>query len=121
DEIFWIANAPRMAGRRRLDLRRDPPPDLAVEVDVTHGSLNRLQIYAALGVPELWRLKGKKLTFYVLAADGAYAEAAVSRAFPLLAPGDLLPFIEEMRQTADVIPVLRKFRAWVSRRGNEKG
>ena len=57
DSCFWIANAHRMAGRRRLDLRVDPPPDLAIEVDVTSSSLNRLAIYAALGVPEVWRAR----------------------------------------------------------------
>src|SRR5436190_2363972 len=76
DECFWIANAPRMAGRRRLDLRVDPPPDLAIEVDVTHSPLDRLSIYAALKIPEVWRLKGDELLFYVLGGDGTYQAAA---------------------------------------------
>src|SRR6266852_3756938 len=63
DECFWIANAHRMAGRRHLDLRRDPPPDLAIEVDVTRSSLDRFGIYAALKVPEVWRLDGDVLAF----------------------------------------------------------
>src|SRR5438132_4728027 len=84
DECFWIANAHRMAGRRQLDLRRDPPPDLAIEVDVTHGSLDRLSIYAALKVPEVWRLAGDQLTFHVLGADGTYTVPATSRSFPLI-------------------------------------
>src|SRR5438132_343667 len=54
DDCFWIANAHRMTGRRDLNLRRDPPPDLAIEVDVTRSSLDRLSIYAALLVPEVW-------------------------------------------------------------------
>src|SRR5436190_2473960 len=89
DACFWIANAHRMAGRRRLDLRTDPPPDLAVEVDVTHSSMNRLGIYAALGVPEVWRLDGDSLTFHVLGADGAYAAAGASKSFPLVEPAIL--------------------------------
>src|SRR5947209_3328710 len=52
DECFWIANASRMAGRRRLDLRTDPPPDLAIEVDVSHSSLDRPGVSPPLGVPE---------------------------------------------------------------------
>src|SRR5438445_2976521 len=80
DELFWIANAHRMAGRRRLDLRRDPPPDLAIEVDVTHGSLDRLGIYAALKAPEMWRLHGDTLTFHVLGERGTYTTADRSRA-----------------------------------------
>src|SRR5262249_36748647 len=57
DACYWIASASQMAGRRRLDLRTDPPPDLAIETDVTHSSMDRLSIYAALGVPEVWRLE----------------------------------------------------------------
>src|SRR5438132_8079316 len=79
DDCFWIANAHRMAGRRRLDLRVDPPPDLAIEVDVTRSSLDRLSIYAALLVPEVWRLQGDTLTFHVLGADGKYAMSDRSR------------------------------------------
>ena len=66
DECYWIANEPRMRGRRTLNLQRDPPPDLAVEVDVTNSSLNRLDIYATLGVPEIWRLEADLLGFLAL-------------------------------------------------------
>jgi Uma2 family endonuclease len=88
DACFWIANALRMAGRRRLNLRRDPPPDLAIEVDVTHSTLDRLGIYAALGVPEIWRLSGDELTFYVPGPDGTYTAVAKSLSFPLIALND---------------------------------
>jgi Uma2 family endonuclease len=90
DDCFWIANAARMAGRRRLDLRTDPPPDLALEVDVTHSSLDRLSIYRALRVPEVWRLDGDRLTFHVLSAAGEYELAAASRIFLWVKPADLL-------------------------------
>lgn len=113
DECFWIENAHRMAGRRHLDLRRDPPPDLAIEVDVTHSSLDRLSIFAALRVPEVWRLSGQSLTFHVLQANGSYAVAAVSRAFPFLAPDDVLRFLNLARQASDENAVERQFRAWV--------
>src|SRR5262249_54893083 len=55
DDCYWIANEPRVRGKRKINLRVDPPPDLCIEVDVTHSSLNRLSIYAALNVPEVWR------------------------------------------------------------------
>jgi Uma2 family endonuclease len=113
DACFWIANAHRMAGRRRLDLRTDPPPDLAIEVDVTHSSMDRLSIYAALGVPEVWRLDGDVLTFYVLDAAGAYRTSAASRSFPLVAPADLLGFLQQARQAADENLVVRQFRDWI--------
>jgi len=113
DECFWIANAHRMAGRRRLDLRTDPPPDLAVEVDVSHSSLDRLGIYAALQVPEVWRLDGSTLTFHVLEAGGAYATPATSRSFPFLTPADLLRFLELARQAGDENAVELQFRTWI--------
>lgn len=113
DECFWIANAPRMAGRRRLDLRTDPPPDLAIEVDVTHSSLDRLGIYAVLKVPEVWRLQGGRLTFHVLDAKGSYGLAASSRSFPLLTPAVLLRFLRKARRAADATAVIRQFCEWV--------
>jgi Uma2 family endonuclease len=80
DECFWIANAKQMAGKRRLDLETDPPPDLAIEVQVTHSALDRLGIYATLGVPEVWWLRRNKLTFYLLEDDSYSA----SRPQPVL-------------------------------------
>ena len=115
DDVFWIEHAAQLAGVRKLDLRIHPPPDLAVEVDVSHSSLNRLRIYAALGVPEVWRLEGDTLTFYVLAGK-QYAPASQSRAFPIVAPTDLVPFVQRARAAGDEIPVLRDFRAWVRQR-----
>jgi Uma2 family endonuclease len=116
DECFWIANAHRMAGRRRLDLRTDPPPDLAIEVDVTSSSLNRMSIYAALGVPEVWRLDGNTMSFYILEANGAYASTAASLSFPLVTPPDLPPFLDQARQAGDENAVVRQFRAWIRQR-----
>jgi Uma2 family endonuclease len=116
DACFWIAHAHKMAGRRRLNLSSDPPPDLVLEVDVTHSSLDRLSIYAALGVPEVWRLDGDTLTFHVLGAKAAYAAAAVSRSFPLVTPSDLLGFLQQARQAGDENAVIRQFRDWVRQR-----
>jgi hypothetical protein len=102
-------------GIQRLNLRTDPPPDLAVEVDVTRSSLNRLAIYAALGVPEVWRVDVPGLTFHVLQADGQYAESPVSRSFPAVAATDIAGFLALLgRQEENEI--LRQFRAWVRQR-----
>ena len=110
------ASKPRRRRRRRLNLCTDPPPDLALEVDVTHSSLDRLGIYAALGVPEVWRLDGDTLTFHVLGAKGAYTSAAASRSFPLVAPADLLGFLQQARQAGDENAVIRQFRDWIRQR-----
>jgi Uma2 family endonuclease len=113
DECFWIANAHRMAGRRRLNLRVDPPPDLAIEVDVTRSSLDRMSIYAALKVPEVWRLDGDILTFQVLGKRLKYSVSLTSRSFPKVTPANLLPYLIQARDAGDQNPVLRRFRAWV--------
>jgi hypothetical protein len=87
-----------MAGRRRLDLGIDPPPDLAIETAVTRSSLDSMAIYAALHVPEVWRLEGDVLSFHLLGAGTSFATVPTSQSFPLVTPGDLLPFIQQARQ-----------------------
>lgn len=110
DESFWLANAPRMAGRRQLNLHRDPPPDLAIEVEVRRSPLNRMSIYARLGVPEVWRLRKSELTFLIL--DGKkYVEAATSLAFPGLTPKLVEKFVHKAAEAGDILGVLREFRA----------
>ena len=61
DECYWIQSEPMVRGKDKIDLRRDPPPDLVIEVDWTHSSLDRLAIFAALLVPEVWRFDGQIL------------------------------------------------------------
>jgi Uma2 family endonuclease len=112
DECYWIQNEALVRGRNRIDLRVDPPPDLAIDVDISRSSLDRLGICAALGVPEVWRFDGQTLTFHVLGANGEYTVSSHSRAFPLLAAGDLTAFLLQRGQT-DENTLGRQFRAWV--------
>jgi Uma2 family endonuclease len=119
DECFWIANASRMEGRQRLDLGRDPPPDLAIEIDVTSSSLPRMPIFGALGVPEVWRWSKGKLSFHVRDSRGIYRTAARSRTFPLISPLDLLPFVQEAERSLNQTPLLRRFRKWVRQRSSD--
>jgi Uma2 family endonuclease len=117
DRCYWIANEPRIRGKDDIDLRIDPPPDLAIEVDATHSSLPRVSIYETLGVPELWRLHNKVLTFRALGADGHYAQCGDSPTFAAirLTPADLMHFLA-MRNTQDDNAITRQFRAWVRQR-----
>lgn len=112
DECYWIQNAEWIAGRDAVDLRVDPPPDLAIEVDVTTSSLDRLRIYAMLGVPEVWRWKDDELTAYALRRDGTYRTIATSRAIPGLAVADLGPYVVAGR-TGGELAWIRRFRQWV--------
>jgi Uma2 family endonuclease len=111
DECFYIANEPRMRGKEIVHFPTDPPPDLALEIDVTRNSLGRLPIYAALGVPEVWRYDGDAVTFYRL-TEGNYAAIEKSDNFPFLAPAAILDILRQWRQT-DENSLARSFRQWV--------
>ena len=94
DSCFYIRNEARMRGKKEVDLTVDPPPDLVVEVDITSPSLSKLPIYAAIGVPEIWRYDGQAVTILRL-EGGGYAEAEESAALPRVTGGDLSRFIRE--------------------------
>jgi Uma2 family endonuclease len=112
DRCYWIANEAAVRGKSRLDLRVDPPPDLAIEVDVTSSSLDRMSIYAALGVPEVWRVDNGTLTFQELGSKGKYTPISHSLSFRQVTPADLMNFWA-MCAGQDENSVIRQFRVWV--------
>lgn len=111
DTCFYFNNLERIGWKRRLDMTVDPPPDLAIEVEITRSALNRLGIYAALRVPEVWRFDGETLTVLILGADGTYAPSAVSAAFPFVPMDELVRFL--LDDEMDDGRWGRGFRAWV--------
>ena len=82
DSCYYIQNEARVRGKTEIDLTQDPPPDLAIEIDITNSSLNQLALYADLGVPEIWRFDGRRLKIYQLQKEG-YIECDRSPTFPL--------------------------------------
>jgi Uma2 family endonuclease len=112
DRCFYIRHAPDLRGRLDIDLGRDPPPDLAIEVDITRSSLDRLTLYGALGVPEVWRYDGEVLRVYHRREDGTYEEVPASLAFPFLPVQELVRFVEQGQQSDDTA-VARAFQEWV--------
>ncbi len=86
----------------------DPPPDLAIESDYTNSSVNKDSIYAALGVPELWRYRRESLQVYQL-VEGKYEKCDRSLAFPLLPVAEIPGFIEQSR-TVGQRAAVRLFR-----------
>ncbi|HVA50268.1 MAG TPA: Uma2 family endonuclease [Pirellulales bacterium] len=111
DNCYWIASAGQLAGKTHLDLGVDPPPDLAIEIDVKHSSLDRMSIYAALGVPEVWRVTSAELTFNNL-KSGVYEVRPYSVSFPRLAGADLLAFLNQPGPTGTAA-LIAQFRDWV--------
>lgn len=111
DECYYVANEPAMRGKRDVDLLRDPPPDLAVEIDITHTPLDRVSIYGALGVSEIWRFDGERFEFVRRAAGGSYLPLKSSAAFPFMTPAILEQFIEQAID--DEWGTIEAFRQWV--------
>ncbi|MEH1865404.1 MAG: Uma2 family endonuclease [Nostoc sp.] len=111
DTCYYIQNEPAIRGKQELDLKTDPAPDLAVEIDITSSSVNKLNIYAALGVAELWRYDGEVLKFYQL-IESEYIEIKLSIAFPLISVSDMNRFIQQSK-TMDEIDLVQSFSAWV--------
>jgi Uma2 family endonuclease len=112
DECFYLVNAARLRDTDRIDLAIDPPPDLAIEIEITRSALDRLGIYAALGVPEVWRFDGERLTVHVLGEDGAYRESTTSAAFPFVPIPEVARFVREHDANNDT-RWGRAFRAWI--------
>jgi Uma2 family endonuclease len=88
DDSFYVQHAAAVIGKLDLNLRHDPPPDIVVESDHTSSSLDKFAIYAALGVPEIWRVTRNQVHIWML-DESRYNESNVSRAFPFL-PADKL-------------------------------
>jgi Uma2 family endonuclease len=119
DECYWIANERVMRGRTDYDPEVHPPPDLALEVEVSRSAINRMALYATLGVPEVWRYDGERLRVFALGEDGAYHLRTGSAFFPGV-PVEELPAFANPDQTKDYLSKLREFRTWVRQQLEEK-
>jgi Uma2 family endonuclease len=112
DDCFYFKNVSLILGKREINLTRDPPPDLAIEVDIESSVLNRLGIYAALGVPEIWRYDGEAIHVHVLGPDGTYETRSDSPTFPQVPLKKLVEFLDQAFGLDDRA-LMRSFREWV--------
>lgn len=96
DCCFYFENLDLMRETDTLDLEIHPPPDLVVEIDVTSPSIEKFPIYAALGVPEIWRYHNEKLTVHRLRGN-KYVQVAESVALRRVTGEILLRFLAESR------------------------
>ncbi len=111
DNCFYFQNEARIRGKLDIDLDHDPPPDLALEIDMTSKSLERFPIYARLGVPELWCYDSGALRIYRL-QQTHYVEVERSQVFPALAIRELPRLLETYRSQGR-LALRRAVRAWV--------
>ncbi len=109
DRCYYLDNEPLVRDKDELDLTVDPPPDLAIEVDITRSSLNRMSIYAALGIPEVWRFDGHSLTICQRNTAGGYDDVPRSRFFPTIPPALIEEFLGR-RTELDETRLVRAFR-----------
>ena len=92
-----IAHAAAVRGKSTLDLTTDPSPDLVIEIDITRASLDKFPLYAAIGVPEVWRYTGAELTIACL-RDRAYTAVDTSRVFPSLTALQIMEWMHQYDQ-----------------------
>lgn len=115
DDCYYIQNYAQMIGKTCLDLKVDPPPDLAIEIDIT--SKTKVSAYQALGVPEIWRYENGKIQIYIL-ESGKYIESQISPTFPNFPIIEEISRFLEMSRTIGTSRMLREFRKWVREQGN---
>jgi Uma2 family endonuclease len=112
DECYYVANEPQVRGCEEIDLLIAPPPDLAIEVDISTSSLDQLSIYADLGVPEVWLYDAVTLKVFQLQSNSVYTQQTRSPSFPFLPLDEVERFLARRNET-DETTWIRSFRAWV--------
>lgn len=110
DNCYYFEHESTVRNRDQLDITIDPPPDLAIEVDITSSSINRMAIYAAFGVPEVWRWHDDKLQIFTLGAGKRFSESVSSNALPGFPLNYMVDFIKQ-RTFDDELAFIREFRA----------
>ena len=112
DNCFYFQNEAAIRGKLDFNLEQDPPPDLALEIDLTNKSLDRFSIYARLGVPEIWYYDQRSkqapsvqegvifdsgvLTIYQRQGE-TYQNVEISGIFPSLPIQDIPALLERYR------------------------
>lgn len=110
DDCFYIDNYKAVIGKNRIDLDVDPPPDLALETDLT--SKTEIDAYEALKVPELWIYASNKLKINVLQND-KYVESEVSPTFPDIAVREIIPQFMQLALKIGVSQALEQFEEFI--------
>ena len=113
DQCYYLKRIDKVMGKKRIDLGTMPPPDLAIEIDVTSSSIPRLPIYASFGVPEVWRYDGDSFTILRLGKKG-YRPVKSSLHFPMLPVDQVLAWIQLGERTADGV-MLKEVQRWCSK------
>jgi Uma2 family endonuclease len=111
DACFYIKNADRIIGNEGIDLKTDPPPDIVVEIDISHESKTKFAIYAGMGVSELWHYADRQARIYSL-IDQRYVEISASGILPFITGEVLSRFLEQSNLVGQTA-TLKSFREWL--------
>jgi Uma2 family endonuclease len=96
DASFYIQHEAQVRDRPEIDLTVDPPPDVVLEMEMSRSALDKLPLFASMGVPEVWRCDGQRVTILILEQD-RYRESPSSLALPALTSDVLTRFLAESR------------------------
>jgi hypothetical protein len=113
DDCFWIASESQVRGKVTYDCQVDPPPDLGIEIEISRSAIDRMELFAAMRVREVWRYDGETLTVEVLQADGTYRQSDSSLSFPWAPIDQLASFIEPGPQH-DSLTRTYALRQWIA-------
>jgi Uma2 family endonuclease len=116
DECYYLANEPLIHDKREIDLTVDPPPDLLIEIEVSRSALDRLGIFAVLGIPEVWCADAESIRFLHLNQNREYEEQSESINFPGIRSAELATFLKE-HEDLNELALVKAFRQWVRTQG----
>jgi Uma2 family endonuclease len=111
DSSYYIQNESLVRNKENIDLAKDPPPDLVLEVEYSRPKIDKLSLYAAMGIPEFWRYNGTVLRVYTLSGD-QYSEVELSPTFAPVQVLEIPRFIQESKKIGQ-LAAKNAFRAWV--------
>lgn len=97
DSSFYIQREEEIRNTAQIDLAVDPPPDLVIEIEISRPAIPKFPLYAAMGVPEVWRCDGERVTILHL-TEGEYRVGLASAALPPLSSERLTTFLQESQR-----------------------
>lgn len=112
DQSYYLANESRVRGKKKINLKIDPPPDLAIEAAYSHDADAAIEVYRRLRVPELWICDETELVILVLRSNGRYAKSSTSAAFPFLSGTEIHEWVTRPQTEAET-KWIKAFRQWV--------
>jgi Uma2 family endonuclease len=117
DNCYYLLHLSLVRGKEELDFLVDPPPDLAIEIEVSRKAINKMAIYATFGVPEVWRYDGQTLQVHILTQQGRYQVQSRSACFPQLPLSEVERLLAQLSEAGETA-LVKSFRTWVQARAH---